>query len=63
MDILLILVFVIIAAVLIGTLALAGKGDSDYTSATKGNVTRLTLIYIALTVILVVGLGIYIFLI
>ena len=49
----------ILAAGLLWTIALAGKGDENYSSATKGNVTRLSLIYILLAVVLIIGLAVY----
>ncbi|WP_170008357.1 hypothetical protein [Bacillus fonticola] len=60
-EIAFIIVILIMVAGLIGTLALGGKGDENYRSETKGNVTRLTLMYVALVVILAVGLGLYIY--
>lgn len=50
---------VVMVAGLIGTLALSGRGDEQYTSATKGNLTRLVLIYAGLAVVLAAGIGIY----
>ncbi|GAA0315488.1 hypothetical protein GCM10008967_02580 [Bacillus carboniphilus] len=61
MEIAIILVVVIMIAGIIGTLILAGKSDEHYSKATKGNVTRLTLIYVILAIILVIGLGLYIY--
>ncbi|MGP3560226.1 hypothetical protein [Geobacillus sp. BK01] len=49
----------VMVAGLIGTLALSGRGDEQYTSATKGNLTRLVLIYAGLAVVLAAGIGIY----
>jgi len=45
---------------LVGTLALSGRGDEQYTSATKGNLTRLVLIYAGLAIVLAAGIGIYV---
>ncbi|WP_223699928.1 hypothetical protein [Sutcliffiella deserti] len=59
MTIAFILVGVIGVASVILTLSLAGKSDENYTASTKGNLSRLTWIYIALAVILVGGLGLY----
>ena len=42
------------------TISLAGNSDKDYDDATKGNLSRLTYIYIALVVFLAAGLGLYI---
>ncbi|GAJ39712.1 hypothetical protein HT574_05505 [Parageobacillus sp. VR-IP] len=60
MKILLILVILVMAAGLIGTLSLSGKGDEDYSSSTKSNIARLTLIYVGLAVALMVGIGLYV---
>ena len=60
MEFSLILVIVIMVAGLIGTLSLSGKGDNNYSSSTKGNITRLTLIYVALAIILIVGITLYV---
>ncbi|WP_243291571.1 hypothetical protein [Bacillus sp. FJAT-47783] len=51
MKLLGIIAVLILLVGLILTLALSGKGDKDYHSATKRNVTNLTLIYVALGVI------------
>lgn len=56
------LVILIIIGALIGTIALGGKNDEAYDADTKGNITRLTLIYVALTVVLIVGIGMYLYL-
>ncbi|AEV19269.1 hypothetical protein GTCCBUS3UF5_19600 [Geobacillus thermoleovorans CCB_US3_UF5] len=50
---------VVMLAGLIGTLALSGRGDEQYTSATKGNLTRLALIYAGLAIVLAAGIGVY----
>ncbi|MBM7621602.1 uncharacterized protein YneF (UPF0154 family) [Bacillus tianshenii] len=51
------------ALVLIGglfaTIQLAGRGDKEYQNETKGNVTRLTLMYIALLILIILGFFIY----
>ncbi|WP_053073897.1 hypothetical protein [Bacillus sp. LL01] len=44
---------------LFATLQVAGKGDRDYHEESKGNVTRLTYIYIALFVVIIVGFTVY----
>ncbi|WP_339148511.1 MULTISPECIES: hypothetical protein [unclassified Sutcliffiella] len=44
---------------LFATLQVAGKGDQDYHKETKGNVTRLTYIYIALFVVIIIGFIVY----
>jgi hypothetical protein len=51
---------IILLGGLVGTLVLAGKGDEKYSSSMKGNVIRLTLIYIILVVVLIFGIGIFI---
>lgn len=57
----LILVVIIGVASLMMTIALAGKGDENYRSSTKGNLSRLTWIYIALAIIAIAGLGWYLY--
>ncbi|MBB6282517.1 hypothetical protein HNR34_000832 [Geobacillus subterraneus] len=54
MTILMIAAAVAMVAGLIGTLALSGRGDEQYTSATKGNLTRLVLIDAGLAIVLAV---------
>ncbi|KAA0550365.1 hypothetical protein FZW96_03235 [Bacillus sp. BGMRC 2118] len=53
---------VILIAGIIWTIVLAGKNDENYSTSTKGNITRLTLIYIGLVVLLVIGIGLYLYL-
>jgi len=60
LTILMIAAAVVMLAGLIGTLALSGKGDEQYTSATKGNLIRLVLIYVGLAIVLAAGIGVYI---
>jgi hypothetical protein len=60
MKIALISAILVMVAGLIGTLTLSGKGDAEYSSSTKGNLIRLTLIYVGLAVVLVVGIALYI---
>lgn len=60
MYISLIVVVVVMLAGAVSTIMVATKGDKDYSQATKGNLTRLSLIYLALTVILSIGVGLYI---
>lgn len=60
MNFSIILVCVIMIIALIATIALGGKSDENYTRATKGNLTRLTWIYVILGVGLTVGVGVYI---
>ncbi len=44
---------------LFATLLVAGKGDQDYQKKSEGNVRRLTYIYIALFVVIIVGFTVY----
>ncbi|RFB13637.1 hypothetical protein DZB84_16900 [Bacillus sp. HNG] len=60
MKTLMILVIIIGIISLIGTLLIAGKSDSNYSSATKRNTTNLTLIYVVIITLAVIALGIYI---
>ncbi len=60
MKILISLVIIIGVISLIGTLLIAGRGDSNYSSATKKNTTNLTLIYVVIIPLAVIALGIYI---
>lgn len=60
MKILISLVIIIGVISLIGTLLIAGKGDSNYSSASKKNTTNLTLIYVVIIPLSVIALGIYI---
>ncbi|OQP07170.1 hypothetical protein B1690_04520 [Geobacillus sp. 46C-IIa] len=60
MTILMIAAAVAMVAGLIGTLALSGRGDEQYTSATKGNLTRLVLIDAGLAIVLAAGIGVYV---
>lgn len=56
------IVIVIMVVGTIGTLLLAGKGDEKYSSSAKGNMTRLTLIYVVLAIILIIGLSVFVYL-
>ncbi|MED0976438.1 hypothetical protein P4T49_14775 [Bacillus paranthracis] len=56
MIVVLLVVITVVATVLIGR-----KGDANYSKATKENIRRLTMIYIILAVVLIVGLGMYIY--
>lgn len=44
---------------LFATIGVAGKGDQDYQKKSEGNVRRLTYIYIALFVVIIVGFTVY----
>jgi hypothetical protein len=54
------LVFIIIVAVLVFTLLLAGKGDEGYQDATKKNTVNLSIIYIVVILISFIAVGVYI---
>jgi len=57
-----ILVILVGIAALVGTLMVAGKGDANYSGATKGNLTRILLMYIILGIIVIIGaivVGVY----
>jgi heme/copper-type cytochrome/quinol oxidase subunit 2 len=54
-----ILGIIILVGGLFVTIQVAGKGDQDYHKETKGNVTRLTYIYIALFLVIIAGFFIY----
>ncbi|UOY94219.1 hypothetical protein MUG87_09055 [Ectobacillus sp. JY-23] len=55
-----ILIIVFLLFGFIATVKIGGKGDEHYDKAMRGNTVRLTLIYVALAVVLLAGLGIYI---
>ncbi|MFC5734667.1 hypothetical protein [Cytobacillus gottheilii] len=50
-----ILIILIIVSSAAGTLLIAGKSDENYSSATKGNLTRILLMYIILGIIFIIG--------
>jgi len=54
------LVVIIIVAVLVFTLLLAGKGDEGYQNATKKNTVNLSIIYIVVILISFIAVGVYI---
>ncbi|MEH7385375.1 hypothetical protein V7147_08205 [Bacillus sp. JJ1521] len=56
------IVFVIILgiAALIGTMAIAGKGDANYREKTKRNSINLTVIYTVVILLSLIAVGIYI---
>jgi len=60
MKISLIIIALTMLAGIVGTLFLAGKGDEDYSRSTKSNLTTLSIIYVALGVLLTIGVGLYI---
>ncbi|MBO0998065.1 hypothetical protein IOC57_09935 [Bacillus sp. SD075] len=51
-----ILVVAISLVALVGTLSLTGKGDNDYSAATRGNLLNLSYIYMGLALVLTVGI-------
>ncbi|MGE8079910.1 hypothetical protein [Peribacillus loiseleuriae] len=57
MKISMVLVIIIGIVSAISTIALTGKGDQDYSKATKGNLMNLTLIYMGLGVISAIGIA------
>lgn len=50
-----ILVAIVGVAALVGTLMVAGKADANYSTATKGNLTRILLMYIILGIMVIIG--------
>ncbi|WP_087957901.1 hypothetical protein [Bacillus bingmayongensis] len=50
-----------VAVIVVGTIVIGKNGDENYSKSTKGNITRLTMIYLVLAVVLIVGLGLYIY--
>lgn len=56
----LILVFIILVGALLATLLLSGKGDEEYSKATKKNTTNLSLIYIVVLILSFIAVGVYI---
>ncbi|MBM7603786.1 heme/copper-type cytochrome/quinol oxidase subunit 2 [Metabacillus crassostreae] len=61
MKILMMLVVVIGVLALLGTVLLGGKGDNNYDEKTKGNISRLSLIYIILAISIIIAFAIYLF--
>ncbi|MED1410914.1 MULTISPECIES: hypothetical protein [Bacillus] len=55
------IVILLVVITVIGTILIGRNGDANYSKATKGNITRLTMIYIILAFVLIVGLGVYIY--
>ncbi|RID83989.1 hypothetical protein D1953_14830 [Peribacillus asahii] len=54
------LVIIIAIISIVSTLLIAGKGDDNYSSSTKRNLTNLTLIYVVIIALAVTALGVYI---
>lgn len=46
---------------LVGTIVIGGKGEKEYSSSTKKNLLGLSLIYAVLAVIIIAGLGLFIY--
>ncbi|QGQ45066.1 hypothetical protein [Metabacillus sediminilitoris] len=61
MEIAIILVFIIGILALGSTIFLGGKGDKNYDQATKGNIFRLSWIYIILGIAVVIAFAVYLF--
>ncbi|MFJ7977242.1 hypothetical protein JNUCC23_03225 [Peribacillus sp. JNUCC 23] len=57
MKVSMILVIIISVFAAISTIKLAGKSDQNYSTATKRNLTNLTLIYVGLGVISVIAIA------
>ncbi|MBC6971196.1 hypothetical protein H9I32_01805 [Bacillus sp. Xin] len=55
------IMLMIVAVIVVGTIVVGKNGDENYSKATKSNITRLTMIYLLLAVVLIVGLGLYIY--
>ncbi|WP_026694645.1 hypothetical protein [Peribacillus kribbensis] len=55
-----ILVIIIGVFSLVGTFMLGGKSDEHYSTATRGNLSRLTWLYVILALVLLAGIGIYV---
>ncbi len=58
---LVILMLGFVVVTVIGTVMIGRKGDEHYSKETKGNIRRLTMIYLLLAAVLTVGLGLYIY--
>ncbi|MFY4777030.1 hypothetical protein [Metabacillus sp. RGM 3146] len=61
MTIAIMLVVLVGVLSLIFTILIGGKGEKEYTSSTKKNLTNLTFIYVLLAFILIGGLGLYLY--
>ncbi|MEH7238070.1 hypothetical protein [Bacillus sp. JJ1562] len=57
-----IIVIILGIAALIGTILIAGKGDSNYREKTKRNSINLTVIYTVVILLSLIAVGIYIWL-
>ncbi|KEK23280.1 hypothetical protein [Bacillus gaemokensis] len=56
-----VITLLLVAITVVGTIIVGRNGDENYSKSTKGNITRLTMIYIVLAIILIVGVGLYIY--
>ncbi len=54
-------ILIIVGLTVIGTVMVGKTEQEDYGTSTKGNITRLSIIYLCLGVILVVGVASYIY--
>lgn len=61
MEIAIILVIGIGLLALVGTVVLGGKGDTNYDDSTKGNISRLSWIYIILGLAIIIAFAVYLF--
>ncbi|MDM5189057.1 hypothetical protein QUF99_17560 [Bacillus sp. DX4.1] len=55
------IILLLVAVTVVGTIVIGKSADENYSGSTKGNITRLTMIYLLLAVILFVGVGLYIY--
>lgn len=62
MKIAILLVILVGVLSFIFTIMIGGKGEKEYTSSTKKNLTNLTFIYVLLALVLLGGLGLYLYL-
>lgn len=53
-------VFVLVVITVIGTIMIGKKGQENYDNAAKGNITRLSIIYLLLAIVLTAGVASYI---
>jgi len=59
MKIAILLVILIGVISLVGTILIGGKGDKNYDTKTKANLSRLSWIYIVLGIVIIIGFAIY----
>ncbi|MED4455159.1 hypothetical protein [Metabacillus fastidiosus] len=60
MTISVIIIIILAIVALVGTIFAANDKDTNYNKKTKGNVTRLTLIYAVVFIISLIAVGVYI---